>query len=127
LTARLFLDLEFDRWAAKNEVTRGMLCATAREIEAGLIDARLGGHLVKKRLAAPGRGKRGGYRTILAYRQGDRLVFLYGFEKKDKENISKPERDALLKLGDHYMKYDGPMLTKLVNQGLLSEVMCHDQ
>jgi hypothetical protein len=123
----LFLDLEFDRWAAKSEVTRDMLCATAREIEAGLVDARLGGHLVKKRIAAPGRGKRGGYRTILAHRQGDRLAFLHGFEKKDKENISKAEKNALVKLGDHYMKYDGPMLTRLVEQGLLSEVVCHDQ
>jgi hypothetical protein len=48
----------------------------------GLIDADLGGHIVKKRVALPGRGKSGGARTLLAYRLGDRAFFVYGFAKK---------------------------------------------
>jgi hypothetical protein len=127
VTARLFMDPEFVSRATKNDVTSDMLCAAAKEIEAGLIDARLGGHLVKERVAAPGRGERGRYRTILACRHADRLVFLHGFEKKEKENISQAERGVLLKLGDQYMKYDGPMPARLGEQGLLVEINCHDQ
>jgi hypothetical protein len=37
------------------------------EIERGLIDDDLGGHVMKKRVAVGGRGKRGGVRTLLAY------------------------------------------------------------
>jgi len=42
------------------------------EIQKGLIDARLGGGLIKKRVARSGHGKRGGYRVILASNLGDR-------------------------------------------------------
>jgi hypothetical protein len=127
VTVRVFKDPEFGRWAAKSNVTDNMLCAAVDEIEDGLVDARLGGHLLKKRVAAPGRGKRGSYRTIVAHRQGDRVVFLFGFEKKDKENISKAERSALLKLGQEYIKYDELILTKLKERSLLLEITCHDQ
>ena len=66
---RLLKDLEFARWARKEHLTDRMLHDAANEIERGLVDARLGGFLLKKRVARPGGGKRGGYRTILAYRQ----------------------------------------------------------
>lgn len=104
MPARLFKDFEFDAWAKDEGVTDAMLRRAAAEIESGLVDARLGGFLLKKRVAAPGRGKSGSYRTIVAYRHDDRLVFLYGFAKNERENISGTERKALLKLGDEYMK-----------------------
>lgn len=124
---RLLEDLEFHKWARKNDVTDAMLCAAAWEIELGLVDARLGGHLLKKRVAAPGRGKSGGYRTILAHRAGKRLVFLHGFEKKEKDNISTIERNVLLKLGDVYMGYDEAEISKIVKKGKLIEVKCNEQ
>ncbi len=68
MSVRVFKDLEFDDWADEYDVTDAMLCAAAKEIEAGLVDARLGGFLLKKRVAAPGRGKRGSYRTIVGHR-----------------------------------------------------------
>lgn len=54
----------------------------------GLIDADLGGGLIKQCVARAGQGKRGGYRVIIAYRAGQRAVFLFGFAKSDKANIS---------------------------------------
>jgi len=42
----------------------------------GLIDADLGGHLVKKRVPLPGRGKSGGARTIVAFRAGHHTFYL---------------------------------------------------
>jgi hypothetical protein len=127
MTARVFKDLEFHDWAKKEGLTDEKLCEAAIEIEKGLINARLGGFLIKKRVATAGRGKSGGYRTILAHRQGDRLVFLHGFSKNEKDNISKKEKKALHKLGDQYMAYRDADISKLTREGLIIEVKCHEQ
>lgn len=98
MTTRVLKDPEFADWALDNNVSDATLCKAALEINAGLIDARLGGNLIKKRVAAPGRGKSGSYRTIIGYRQSDRLIFLYGFAKNEQDNITKTEKKALQKL-----------------------------
>jgi hypothetical protein len=127
LPVRIFKDLEFDKWARDDGVTDAMLWAAVAEIEEGLVDARLGGFLIKKRVAAPGRGKRSGYRTIAAYRQGNRLVFLHGFAKNEQENITKKEKEALQMLGDEYMKYTDATLTEQVAKGLIREIVRNEQ
>ena len=91
MRVRVLKDLEFARWARKERLTDQMLYDAADEIERGLIDARLGGFLLKKRVARPGGGKRGGYRTIVAHRQGIRLVFLFGFAKNEADNVTRTE------------------------------------
>ena len=67
-------------------------------MERGLIDADLGGHVMKKRIAVGGRGKSGGARTLLAYKSGDKAFFVYGFAKNALANVSADELRAL-KLG----------------------------
>jgi hypothetical protein len=119
---RLLKDLEFARWARKAHLTDSMLHDAADEIERGLIDARLGGFLLKKRVARPGGGKRGGYRTIVAYRQGIRLVFLFGFAKNETDNITRAEQLALGKLGEVYLAYDEGTVDRMVREMLLIEV-----
>ena len=96
MSVRVFKDIEFDDWARRDGPTDRMLCEAADEIEMGLVDARLGGFLLKKRVAAPGRGKRGGYRTNLAHWQGGALVFFLRFSQKQKVNITTKEKRALL-------------------------------
>ena len=100
------------------------MCAAAAEIENGLVDARLGGFLIKKRVAAPGRGKRGGCRTIAAHRQGNRLVFLHGFCKNEKDNITKKEKLGLKMIGDQYMKFSDAVLARQVSENLIVEIIC---
>jgi hypothetical protein len=121
---RVFKDCEFDDWAKNEDVADEKLCEAAAEVEKGLINARLGGFLIKKRVGAPGRGKRGAFRTIIAHRQGDRLIFLHGFCKNEQDNISRKEKEALHKLGDQYMEYSGDELSELVNKGLIIEIRC---
>jgi hypothetical protein len=58
--------------------------------------ADLGGGLIKLRVARPGAGKRGAYRTIIAYRKAQRAFFLHGFPKNDRANI-RPDELADLK------------------------------
>lgn len=123
LPVRLLKDVEFDRWARKEGLTDQMLRTAAAEIEQGLVDARLGGFLLKKRIARRGGGKRSGYRTILAHRQGTRLVFLHGFAKNEADNITKKELVALMTLGDQYIDYSEPVITKMVAGKLLVEVV----
>ena len=64
-----------------------MLSQAVREIREGLYEADLGGNLVKKRIARPGQGKSGGFRTIVATRDGERCFFVYGFAKNDQDNM----------------------------------------
>ena len=91
-----------------------------------MINARLGGFLIKKRIAAPGRGKSGGYRVIIAYRHSDRLVFLHGFNKNEKDNISRKEKAALQRLGEQYLAYRDAEMSELARKGLIIEVRCHE-
>lgn len=122
MPVRVFKDFGFHRWAKGEGVADAKLSEAADEIESGLVDARLGGFLIKKRVGAFGRGKRGGYRTIVAHRQGDRLVFLHGFGKNEKDDISSKEKKALHKLGDEYMSYSNANLSKQVQERLIFEV-----
>ncbi len=88
----------------------------------GLVDAKLGGHVYKKRAAIPGRGKSGGTRTIVAFRSGDRAVFMYGFAKSQRANISKKELQAFKKLAKKYLAYNDGDLKKAVRARELIEV-----
>ena len=127
MPVRVLKDLEFEDWAGEYNVTDAMLCDAAKEIEAGLVDARLGGFLLKKRVAAPGRGKRGSYRTIVGHRQSDRLIFGHGFAKNETDNITKKEKEALRKLCDVYMLADDKKLAEMIELKQILEVQCHEQ
>ena len=72
----------------KTELSDEALCSAVDEMAQGLIDADLGGGVVKKRVGLSGRGKRGGARTLVATNKGNRWFFVYGFEKNDRANIS---------------------------------------
>ena len=92
---RVFKTRHFARWMRKTTLTDASLCEAIAEMRQGLIDADLGGGVVKKRLALAGRGKRGGARTLVATNKGNRWFFLFGFEKNDRANISDAELEAL--------------------------------
>ena len=62
-----------------------------RNAEKGLIDADLGSGVIKQRVARPGAGKSGGYRTIILFKAQDRAVFVYGFAKNDRANLEPDE------------------------------------
>lgn len=94
--ARLFTAKAFERWAKGTGVTDAELLQAATEIESGLIDARLGGNVHKKRIARAGRGKADGHRAFVFYmeKDGERMVFESGLSKNDASNISDPELKA---------------------------------
>lgn len=87
----------------------------------GLVDATLGGGLVKKRIARPGRGKSGGYRTLLAADFRDRWVFLYGFAKRERENIGGKDLFDLRQLAQAYLSMNETDVRRAVGAGELVE------
>ncbi len=89
---------------------------------AGLADADLGGHLFKKRVAAPGRGKRGSTRVLVGTNLEDRWFFLFGFEKNERDNINERELQALQKLTGKLLELDADALTRQLECGNLTEI-----
>ena len=78
---RVFKTRAVARFCKSEAITDGQLTDAIARAERGLINADLGGGLIKQRVARPGKGKSGGWRTLIAYRKGQRAVFLFGFAK----------------------------------------------
>ena len=102
------------------------LCAAVEEMMQGLIDADLGGYIVKKRVALPGRGKSGGARTIVATKKGKRWFFIFGFAKNDKANITVSELERLQSFASDLLSLSDKLLDEVVKEGKLVEI-CHEQ
>jgi hypothetical protein len=116
----------FTRFARKERISDKKLKKAIQEVEKGLIDGDLGSGLIKKRVSRVGEGKRGGYRTIIVYRTRDRAVFVYGFPKSSKANLSALELDGYQKLASLLLKFDDNDIKKALNTGELKEVEYHE-
>jgi len=122
---RVFKTRYFARWMRKTQLSDEALYSAVVEMEQGLINADLGGGMVKKRVGVSGRGKRGGARTLVATNKGNRWFFVYGFEKNDRANIADDELEALKELAEQLLARTGKQLAEALNDGTLSEI-CHD-
>ena len=119
---RIFKTRSFSRWMRKTELTDSAMRHAVVEMAQGLIDADLGGGVVKKRIGLAGRGKRGGARTLVATNRGNRWFFLYGFEKNDRANISDDELEALKEIAEQLLARAGRQLDEAVQDGSLQEI-----
>jgi hypothetical protein len=114
----------FSRWARKQRLSDGVLCDAVREMRQGVYEADLGGGLLKKRIARPGQGKSGGFRTIVATNSGNRWFFVYGFAKNDRANIDDQEEAALRKLAKTLLTVSPESLAKFEGDGKITKVNC---
>jgi hypothetical protein len=117
----------FDRWATEQGLTDQSLCQAVKEMNAGLIDADLGGGLYKKRVARTGQGKSGGFRTLVATNRGDRWIFVFGFAKNERDNINKKEQESLKVLANQLLGLPKQDLLRMQSKFKLIEVNCHDK
>jgi len=117
----------FSRWARKQGLSAKALCAAVAEIQQGLYEADLGGGLVKKRVARPGQGKSGGFRTLIATNRGDRWVFVFGFPKNVRSNIDQTEEAALKLLSAKLLALSARDLRAAIEAGELLEVTCDEK
>jgi hypothetical protein len=106
----------------KNKVTQEDLLDATQEMVNGLIDADLGGYVVKKRLALHGRGKSSGARTIVATKFGERWFFLFEFEKNERSNIDRDELKSLQQLALTLLSFDASQLETAAIAGQLVEL-----
>lgn len=78
-----------------------------------------------RRMPALGQfGKSGGYRTLLSARIGNRYVFLHGFPKSDKANVTQDGKKALQFAGKVFLELSAENLSKALQSGVLMEVHC---
>ena len=120
---RIFQSKRFRKWAESQNLKDAALRNAVKEILNGLLDADLGGGLIKKRIALEGKGKRGGVRAVIAYRRKNRAFFIYGFAKNEKSNIDKDEMDALKELCNFYLCLDDVQIQKALDEKELYEVI----
>ena len=119
---RVFKTRVFDRWAGKADVTDSALLKAVADIERGLIDADLDSNLFKQRVALPGRGKSGITRTLLATRFAGTLYFLFGFEKKDRDNITQRELGIYQSLASSLVMLSNEQIETALKANELMEV-----
>ncbi|RYD16588.1 MAG: type II toxin-antitoxin system RelE/ParE family toxin [Lysobacteraceae bacterium] len=119
---RVFKTRHFQRWMRKTELTDAALRKAVEEMAAGLIDADLGGCVVKKRVGLAGRGKRGGARTLLATNKGNRWFFVFGFEKNERASITAEELEGLQAIAADLLACTGQQLDEAVADGTLQEI-----
>ena len=121
---RVFKEKGFTRFQRKEGISERALCKAMRDAAAGLIDADLGRGLIKQRVARPGMGKRGGYRTIIAYRMKKRAVFQFGFAKSGKASLEPDELAELAKRGAVWLGASEAVIERAITTDELKEVDC---
>ncbi|MEE9444755.1 MAG: type II toxin-antitoxin system RelE/ParE family toxin [Cocleimonas sp.] len=82
---------QFSKWVSSQNIAENGLSEALSEIQSGQFEANLGGHLYKKRIRFEGKGKSSSGRVIICYKKEDKAIFIHGFSKNDKSNLSKNE------------------------------------
>jgi hypothetical protein len=112
----------FARFARREQIVDASLKEAIARAELGLIDADLGGGLIKQRVARQGKGRSGGYRVIVADRSRKRAVFLLGFAKNEQDNIEPDELQSLREFGEKWLAASSAMIRESIEDGALVEV-----
>jgi hypothetical protein len=112
----------FARWAGNEKIADRSLWKAIREMESGLIEARLGSGLIKKRVARSGSGKSGGYRTIIAYRHAEVAIFLFGFAKSEQETMTPAELAYFRELAAVFLSKSDDEINAMIRDERLYEV-----
>ena len=125
---RIFAQKQFSKWAATEGLGDKAVMMTAKEAFAGEYEADLGGYLFKKRVAREGGGKSGGYRTVLCFKKAnsDRIFFLHGFPKNQKDSISANEEKALKKVAAVLVILSDEQIEGLKTMGAIRELKGND-
>ena len=110
---------DFAKWAKKEGISDDELTAVVSEMSRGLLGDRLGAHIYKKRIKVEGRGKRGGARAIVLYKDKDVTLFLYGYLKNDQADISQNEEKQLRLFASEFMRLSSTERARLKTQGKL--------
>jgi len=118
---RIFKTKTLAKFTRQNGIDDEDLAEAVERAVRGLIDADLGGQVIKQRVARPGQGKRSGFRMIIGIRS-DRAIFLFAFAKNERENIDKAELMTLREIVASFLNADDRTIAQALNDGTLVEV-----
>ena len=124
---RIFKTKWLTRYARRARISDDGLQEAIQRAERGIVDADLGGGIIKLRVARSGEGRSGGYRMLVAYRAGTRAVFLYAFAKNERENIEPNELLTLREIGAVWLSVDSRRIAAALDEGILQEVAGGDE
>lgn len=110
------------RFARQERIDDASLGEAVDRAERGIVDADLGGGLIKQRVARAGQGRSGGYRMLVAYSEKGRAVFLYGFAKNEQENIGPDELASLREIAAAWLAADRGRIDRAIETKELQEV-----
>ncbi len=115
----------FLRFVRKANLEEATLCNAIADAERRVVDADLGGGVIKQRVARPGQGKSGGFRVMILYKPATRAFFVHVFAKSQRANISQDELAALKELASELLAYDESQIARAAASGPLIEVNCN--
>lgn len=119
---RIFKSKWFNDWSNSESLDDSVLKVAIEEIIAGLIDAELGGNVVKKRVRIAGFGKRSGFRTLIAFKSGDKAFYIFGFAKNARDNVTAKELKAIKALAKKLLTMRSEEINAAVRAGSLYEI-----
>jgi hypothetical protein len=112
----------FKKWSKKVKLTNNDLLEAIDDLEDGASTTDLGSHLFKVRVSREHSGKSSGFRTIIIYQENEKAIFLYGFGKNEKQNISKAELQYFKKLGNDLLALNPEQLEDVIGQKILFDL-----
>ena len=124
---RVFKTKWFRRFARREGISDHALCEAVARAARNQVDADLGRGVIKQRVARSGQGRSGGYRTLIVFRARDRAIFVFGFAKSDRDNVTPDELDDLRTTARLLLAYSGDQLDETVSRDELWEVRCDDE
>jgi len=119
---RIFLTAWFERFARQHGIEDSALYDAISRANEGLIDADLGGGVIKQRIARRNEGRSRGFRSIILFRRDDRAVFVYGFAKSDRRNLRLDELEVYRSFADEVLGYEEADLAKVVGTSKWKEL-----
>ena len=123
---RIFKTKALARFTKRERISDPSLTEAIANAERGLVDADLGGGVIKQRVARVGQGKRGGYRMLIGFRSKHRAVFLFGFAKSEIDNIDDDQLATLREIAAAWFAADDMKISRAIADGLLIEVQHGD-
>jgi hypothetical protein len=123
---RIFKTKWLARFARHEGITDQSLREAIERADRGLVDADLGGGLIKLRVARQGKGRSGGFRMMVAYRVKDLAVFFYGFAKKDRENLEPDELISARTVAANWIAADARQIALSIAENEIQEIPCEN-
>lgn len=119
---RIFVTKEFARFARREGIGDKALGDAIARAERGLVDADLGGGLIKQRVPRKGQGRAAGFRVLIAYRREQIAVYLHGFAKSSQGNLDDDELEALKGAAEVIFGLSAVMIEKALTAGKWKEL-----